>query len=88
VRREDRTGGATNSSCPTGKLAYTKRAEAREHARRLKRSRSHDGAGVRPYVCPSCGFWHVGHLPPEVMRGELTADEHYLGPPPWLRRTS
>ena len=54
------------------KLTYPKRREAREAARRL-----HD-KGVREYPCtehPPC--WHIGHIPPMVVRGELTADEWY-----------
>lgn len=85
MRDEELTGGATNPSCRTGKLAYVARREAKAHARRLKRTATHDGHGLRPYRCPSCGLWHVGHLPPEVRVGLWSADEHYLDRIPWRR---
>lgn len=79
MRPEQRTGGAT-SACPSGKWTYLLRREAKEHARRLKRAASHDGAGIRPYRCPDCGLWHVGHLPHDVRGGLTSADEHYSKP--------
>ena len=86
MKPEELTGGATSTTCASGKLAYVARREAKRHARRLKRTATHDGAGLRPYRCPRCGLWHVGHLPAEVRAGAWTADEHYLDRLPWRRR--
>lgn len=71
------TGGGVNPACRSGKRAYVSRREAAEHAKRLRRTALHMPGHVRPYVCPSCGLWHVGHVPPDVIQGVRTADEHY-----------
>lgn len=54
------------------KLTYPHRRDARAAARRL-----HD-KGVREYECSlHSGCWHIGHMPPSVRRGEMTAAEFY-----------
>lgn len=54
------------------KLAYPKRGDARAAARRL-----HDH-GLREYECSIfTGCWHIGHMPPCVRRGQMTATEFY-----------
>jgi hypothetical protein len=54
------------------KLAYPKRQEARAAARAL-----HD-SGLREYHCTAHrGCWHIGHMPPCVKRGTMTAAEFY-----------
>lgn len=40
-------------------------------------SKGHHDSHVRPYRCQDCGYWHLGALPEQVIRGELTADEFY-----------
>jgi hypothetical protein len=55
-----------------GKLTYVRRGDAKAAARRL-----HD-SGMREYECTAHpGCWHIGHTPPIVIRGEMTADEWY-----------
>ena len=54
------------------KLAYPRRKDARAAARKL-----HD-RGMREYECSTHqGCWHIGHMPPCVRRGEMTATEFY-----------
>jgi hypothetical protein len=54
------------------KLAYPRRDDARAAARRLY------DRGVREYGCSAHpGCWHIGHMPPCVRRGEMTATEFY-----------
>ena len=54
------------------KLAYGCRGDARRAARR------HHDAGLREYPCTTFpGRWHIGHMPPMVKRGELTAAEWF-----------
>lgn len=58
-----------------GKWGYHTRADAKKALRR------HRGKGfdrrVRPYKCPDCGFFHLGHMPGVVRAGMATADEFY-----------
>lgn len=64
--------GASNSC---GKVAYLSRKAAK-----LNGSKLHNGASkgrMRPYRCPVCDLWHVGHLPRVVIRGFMTAGEAY-----------
>lgn len=61
--------------CGCGKRAHITRSSAEEHQRRLRQS---GDKGSRPYRCPEGnGLWHVGHLPDAVIRGDVTATEHY-----------
>lgn len=32
---------------------------------------------LRPYRCPGCGHWHLGHLPDVVRHGHATATDIY-----------
>jgi hypothetical protein len=51
--------------CPeTGKAKWLTKADAKMQARR-----AHPGERMSAYVCTSCGFWHIGHLPARVRRG-------------------
>lgn len=59
--------------CPTGKRAHSTRRSAKAHAARLRPDH------LREYQCEQCGYWHVGHLPARVRRGEVTATEYYKG---------
>lgn len=60
-----RTYGQAGSRCPTcGKLRYPSRKDARRAASRIPR----DGR-LAAYECD--GWWHLGHLPTVVRRGDL-----------------
>lgn len=65
-------GGASNA-CPSGKIAYGSRADARAAAMRARKRGEH----CRPYRCPRCDLIHIGHLPPAVVAGEVSATEFY-----------
>lgn len=55
-----------------GKLTYSRRGDARSAARKL-----HD-PGIREYPCSNHpGCWHIGHMPPPVKRGEMTAAQWF-----------
>jgi len=47
-----------NHSCPTKKIIYDTRKEAKRAARKLQ-DRGCDL--LTPYVCGMCGFIHIGH---------------------------
>ena len=47
----------------------------RKHARRQVRKSSE--RGMWAYRCPVSEYWHIGHLPKPVRKGETTAAEHY-----------
>lgn len=66
--------GATKAGCTSGKWGWVERAGAKTLSRALRKS---GGKGVREYVCPECGRWHVGHLPFEARRGHRSAREVY-----------
>lgn len=60
---------------PCGKVGYETRKLARLA---LKKTQSGSkGSGIRAYKCPSCGWWHNGHIAPAVLAGETTARELY-----------
>lgn len=40
--------------CPSGKIPYTSRRDALLVRQRM-------GGNVEPYVCRSCGCYHLGH---------------------------
>lgn len=60
--------------CPTGKRGFVARAGAKAAAHQVAKSGS---PGLRPYQCEQCGNWHIGHKPPAVVRGDMSADEWY-----------
>jgi|WetSurSiteA1Bulk_404760.scaffolds.fasta_scaffold16597_2 hypothetical protein len=46
--------------CPSGKIRYFSRSEAYIAARKFRKPTN--GAGrLRPYLCPYCKYWHLGH---------------------------
>lgn len=57
-----------------GKRTYLYRQGAKDALRVMRRG---EAKGMRPY--PSCAgpFWHVGHLPRNVLKGQITAREIY-----------
>ena len=67
-------GEGLHNDCSTGKRAHPTRRGAKVHAYRLRQD---TGEHLRPYLCDECSAWHVGHVPAQVLRGRVTADEHY-----------
>lgn len=57
------------------KVGYERRRFAHQAAKRLKLNTG--TRGVRPYACPACGLWHVGHLPAATKAGVLSSDAVY-----------
>lgn len=66
-------GGSSQTACPSKKRAYPTRKNAKHHAKNLREQ----GAHVRPYECPACSFWHVGHLPNVTQRGEMSSQDFH-----------
>jgi hypothetical protein len=52
-------------SCPSGKVQFASRKQARKGAR----FRSLSGLSV--FKCDRCEFFHLGHLPQRVRNGEI-----------------
>lgn len=50
---------------------YGTRAEARSADRAM------GGKHRRAYYCDQCDYWHLGRLPEQVRRGEVTTAEHF-----------
>jgi hypothetical protein len=50
------------------KQTYLTKAEAKQVVR-LMGARHRDAFHL--YTCPACGYWHVGHLIPAVLRARL-----------------
>lgn len=48
------------STC--AKVAYQSRSDAKKAARFVRVAHGR----MRPYRCPTCGFWHIGHLPASI----------------------
>ena len=51
-------------TCPTGKRAYSSRADARAMRRR------YPGAPRRAYLCEQCRSWHLGRLTRAAKNGQ------------------
>jgi hypothetical protein len=58
--------------CSTGKHRYATKDHAKRVAKRL-RGRGRMGA----YRCQVCGWWHIGHLRPDVVAGDTSRAEAY-----------
>jgi hypothetical protein len=54
----------------TGKRSYSTRKAARRSERQQRAAKGH----MSTYQC-ECGWWHLGHLPAEVVAGHVTRDE-------------
>jgi hypothetical protein len=53
--------------CACGKLAYTRRGEARSVVRRMRREGDRDPQSLGTYRCKSGNdLWHVGHVNPNA----------------------
>lgn len=61
---------SSDGICSHNKRLYPSRKQARKAARRAR------GHHLREYRCTDVdGYWHIGHLAHDVLRGNLTADE-------------
>lgn len=60
-----------------GKRRYDSRRDAKRARARIKASGADTKVGhLQPYgPCDFCGYWHLGHLPPLIARGEVDKDE-------------
>lgn len=56
-----------------GKLCFPSRKDARRQAALLPKES--DGYRARAYECEQSGEWHVGHLPEDVIRGEVSREK-------------
>lgn len=54
------------SDCPSGKIKIPTRKEARAARRSILAAGFGDFG--RPYLCPHCGWFHLGHAPPGASR--------------------
>ena len=61
-----------SGDCSSGKVAFSDRRSARASARRTP-------GHVRPYRCPECSLWHVGHIPQAAMAGRMSSNDVYMG---------
>lgn len=59
--------------CPRGKMRHESGAAARKWAKQVQKK--HGGARMRAYVCDHCGDWHTGHVPTELLHGEIGRDD-------------
>ena len=64
------------TGCPTGKVGFPNRKEARKAARRIPDRQTQRGH-LTAYFCDQemCGMWHVGHLPWQVEKGNMPRSE-------------
>jgi hypothetical protein len=46
--------------CPTGKIVYSSARAAQESLRYIRKP-GEEGGRLRPYKCPQCKQWHLGH---------------------------
>ncbi len=62
------------------KWKFYTRAEARRARRNLYgRRRGHHDGPLSIYRCPTCDFYHLGHLPARVRNGALDKDRYVEG---------
>jgi hypothetical protein len=60
--------------CPSGKRGFESRKDAKawnSRGARMGLDRLH------PYLCEHCTFWHVGHLPKAVKKGDTDRHTYY-----------
>jgi hypothetical protein len=63
--------GYSGTGCPVcGKVRYSSRARAKQAIRQI---RSRVGGHMNAYRCGD--FWHVGHTPTALIRGDITRDD-------------
>ena len=68
-KRQENVGAYVGTCHETGKRQYLARSEARRAAR------SQPSRKLSAYQCKGCDMWHLGNLPPDVVRGEFTRDQ-------------
>ncbi len=58
------------NKCPVSrKISLSSKEEAQKMAKSLRKKR---GSKTKPYKCPHCGAWHIGHnRPPERRRDKI-----------------
>lgn len=61
-------GGETCAA--TGKKRWLSRRDARTVAKRVN-----PGEHMSAFRCASCGDWHLGHIPTDIVRGAYGRDE-------------
>lgn len=66
-------GFVVGLECPSGKVGFV----TRKKAKRFVNGGTIRGDHMRPYICEDCGYWHNGHVPSQVMRGNKTARQVY-----------
>lgn len=71
--KRGRAGAARCVVCPSNKIIYASRRDAKAY---LKRN-LHDGDHMDAYRCPHGHGWHVGHLAPVVVSGKKTREQVY-----------
>ena len=70
------TARAKPEAC-RGKIRYQTRADAKKARRRIYSARlpGRDGP-LSAYLCDVCDYFHLGHLPQVVRRGEVSRDDY------------
>lgn len=68
------TPAPARGDCRTGKVQYATRKQARRSAKKLAAEK------LNVFLCPTCHWFHVGHLPQRVRSGEISKDA-------WLKTT-
>jgi hypothetical protein len=66
---------AGRGNCPSHKVAYASRAQAKKSARK------HQDKSLGVYRCLDCDWFHLGHKPQRVRNGEIDKDD-------WLAATT
>jgi hypothetical protein len=56
---------AGRGDCPTGKVQYSTRRQAKSSARRRNRT------DLAAYPCDQCDWFHLGHKPQRVRNGDI-----------------
>jgi hypothetical protein len=69
--------GDVYSNACYGKHAYATLADATLVAENTTSNRNGPNNQVRPYQCPDCGRYHIGHSAQEVADGLATHEEWY-----------
>ena len=59
-----------------GKIQYQSRARARQIQRRIQSQggMSAGGRKLHAYLCPHCGWWHLGHDKADIQQRALAAE--------------
>lgn len=57
-----------------GKRTWVERKEAKRVTRTMRYG-GENAARLREYRCDVTGHWHIGHLPPDVVRGVISMAE-------------